>query len=129
MPVICIALVLVIGSSAHVQLCYECLDPIDSTCSDRYFGRSEHKTECDDGYGCSKTKSVFMLYGIDITTTTRSCGTGGFNSNCKKPIITSAVGLRRKTWDCSCYTDYCNSGTQLAVSSALITSALAKFML
>lgn len=61
----------------------------------------------------------------------RTCGESYDNSQCAHGdrVSLNIFGIRSDTWSCSCTGNLCNSGSQLAVSSALIMAALAKYLL
>jgi len=132
---ICITLVLALLATAYCQTkCYVC-SGIEGTCGDAYAGSSDHETDCkatgytDDG-GCSKLKNKTKLFGTWIITVTRSCAEIYDNGHCSHGdrLSIDILGIKSDTWSCSCTGDLCNGGSQLAVSSALIMAALAKYL-
>ena len=77
-------------------------------------------------FSCLPTYSIYLFILV-----ARTCGQSYDNGQCAQGdrVSLNVLGIKSDTWSCSCEGELCNSGSQLAVSSALIVSALAKYLL
>ena len=77
-------------------------------------------------FSCLPTYSIYLY--VEVA---RTCGQSYDNGQCAQGdrVSLNVLGIKSDTWSCSCEGELCNSGSQLAVSSALIVSALAKYLL
>jgi len=116
--------------------CYICSSS-DEVCGDEYTGNTDHVTNCsssvfttEDG-GCSKDKSKIKLFGIWVTTTTRTCGQSNDNSACENDdrVKINILGIQSETWSCSCEGALCNAGSQTMLSTSLLLAAIMKLVL
>jgi len=134
-----VAMLLGLIAAAAGTTCYDCTTVVGEACGDEWVANSDYELDCsgtgdssDEDGSCYKDKNKTKLFGVWVTTVTRGCSANGNdNTQCAQTDRESVniFGIKSETWKCSCDGDKCNSGSQLALSSALVLSALAKFAL